>query len=197
MGEQQVGILVLAEQRVASGGGVFIVPVAVNRSLDAHAHLVQLLHEPLMAFDGRRGAGQSVHLDDFASGPHQEARISGRLHADALIVDTLVSGITVAMNVAVKGHHRDAASVHLLYYRRDGIRLVGSHDDDVEAVVRKIADVGNLFVVVVLGRAYLHPGIGVEYHFAVYLLVAFVPPVVAAALRNADFVDTSFLTACK
>jgi hypothetical protein len=46
-------------------------------------------------------------------------------------------------------------------------------------------NVGNLAIDVVIGRAYLDLDVIVEYDFAMYFLIHFVSPVIAAALRYA------------
>ena len=92
------------------------------------------------------------------------------------------------MYVTVEYNHGYAALIYIPYDRGYGVGFVGRHDDDVKSVVGKVADVGYLLVVVIVGRTDLDLSVFMKDSFATYLVVHFVAPVVSRALRHADAV---------
>ncbi len=100
------------------------------------------------------------------------------------IVDAYRCRVIVTVDVAVKDYDRHARLIHLFYYRRDGLGFVRRSDYDIKTVVLEITDVGNLLFVAVIGRTYLHLGLGMKHNFTIYLIVHLIAPVITAALRH-------------
>ena len=135
-----------------------------------------------------RGAGPAVNLYRLSALAQQVTGIARGRTAQADIVDTDARRVAVALYVAVKDDHGHAALIHLLDDGRKGSRLVGRHDEYVKLVFDKVADVGYLLRVAVIGRAYLDHRIVVEQYLTVYFIVHFGAPVILAALRYAYFI---------
>ena len=197
VGKDEVHILVDGKQRIADAGSIFVVPITVCRGLKVQSALLYLANESRVALNGWCGAWASVYLNHLRPFAHQVVRIACGRFADALIVHAQIGRITLVIDIAVEDDYGDAFLIYLFNNRRNGIGLVGRHDDNVKAVVHEIADIGYLLLVAVLRRAYLYLRIGVENHFALDFLVAFVAPVIAAALRHTYFIYTFLLAGRK
>ena len=136
----------------------------------------------------RRRAGTARNFQRARILARQVQGIFGRRPPKSVIINDYAGGVTVAVDVAVKGYHRHAALVGLAYRRRQCLGLVGGDNEDVEVVVDKILDVSNLFLVAVVGRTYLHHGVLVQHDLAIDFFVHLLAPVVLAALRHTYFI---------
>ncbi len=132
----------------------------------------------------RSGTGKTVYLDYISTVGEQMTGIIGRRLSYPYIVDALIGGVAVAVYITVKYNDGYSRIIHLLDDRRYGIGLIGSGDDDVETVISKIAYVGNLLFIAVIGRAYFNRSLGMKHNLALNLLVHLGAPVIIAALRN-------------
>ena len=142
-----------------------------------------------MARRGRRGAPQSGYLDGTGLTPEQVHGVAGRGAPGPLVVRADARRIAAAVDVAVEDDDGNPRFVYLVDDGRQGRRLVGRHDEDVEAVLDKVADVVDLSGAAVVGRTNLHHGILVKHDFTIDFVVHLRAPVVLAALRDADSVD--------
>ena len=187
VGIDGVRIGMAREQGVGDPVAVGVVPVAVSGAEQLHiAAGGDDLPEALLASDGGRGALQPADLDDAAGALPASPGEAGRGTPDFEVVGPLVGRIGVAEDVAVEEDDRNAGAVDL---RNDGgerLGFVGRGDDDIEALLREIADIGDLPVVVVVRRPDLDLDIVVKKGLAANLLVHLLAPVVGTALRDAD-----------
>lgn len=99
------------------------------------------------------------------------------------------------MYITVKYDHRDTVFIHFLYDRSDCVGLVWSSNDDVKTVLLEIADIGDLFLIAVIGRADLDRDPRGKHDLTVDLVVHFHSPVILAALGDSDTVGLRVTTA--
>ena len=184
----EVDVVAGGEETVDGGVGVVAVPVADNGSHEISAVGLEGADKACVAVFCGGGAGQAVDFYCVGAAAEQVARIAGGGAPQGLVVYADVGGVSGGVDIAVENHHGHTGGVYFLDNGSEGSGLVGGDEDDVEVVVDKIADVGNLFVVVVVGGAYLNHGVMMEHYLAVDFVVHFFAPVVLAALRDSDFV---------
>ncbi len=146
---------------------------------------LKFLSETFMPANGRRGAFKTVEFQDRTFAPHEIRGITRRQNTDLLVVSALKSSIAVSVDIPVENHYRDTASVNTVDYRCYGISLVGGDYDDIEPIISKIPDVGNLLRVAVFGGTYFDRSLGMNKDLPLHLFVHLVAPVVVAALRHA------------
>ena len=102
--------------------------------------------------------------------------------ANPHIINSKVGSVTVTIYVSVKNYHRNAPLVSFGYDRRYGISLIGRGNDYIKIIIHEVADIGNLFFIVIIRTSDLHLSIGVEHCLPLDLIVHFCPPVIPATL---------------
>ena len=190
VGVYQVDVVAGAQQRVDGRQSVVLVPVAYHGGDHVAAAGGKLVDKAAVAPLGGCGAGQAVYLHGIGTGAEQVQGVVRRRAPQPGVVDTDAGRIAVTYYITVKDNHRHTALVHLTDNGSERRGLVGRDDDDVKAVVGKVAYVGNLLLVAVVGRADLDDGILVKHGLAVDLVVHLGAPVVLAALRHTDSIYT-------
>ena len=99
-----------------------------------------------------------------------------------LVVDSYPGGVGVADDVAVENHHGNSAAVDFFNHRGECGGFVWRNNNNVEAVVGEIADVGYLLFVAVVGGPDFNGGVFVKHYLALDFVVHLHAPVVLAAL---------------
>ena len=183
VGVHYIHIGINCKQRIGDTRRVVIVPVAVPLSDDTGGTcLSQPFDKSLVTPGGGGRPFQSAYLDYFCPAARDMTCIMSGGFSDSLVVGALKSSEIVAVDVTVKHDDRRTRLVHFLYHRSDCIGDERRRNYYVKTIVGKIANVVNLLFIVIIGRAYLDSDIFMKHHFAVYLIVHLVAPVILTAL---------------
>ncbi len=185
VGINQVDFGVQTQNGVGRARGIFIVPVSGCGSSDLNAGIARKhLGKSKVTLHCRSRARIAVNLQHTRLRPDEMSGITCGHAPELGVVHPLVGGVVGTVDVAVKHYHGGAALIGFLHNGSDGVGLVGRRYDNVEPVVEKILYVGNLFLIGIIGRAYLQLSIRMKHYLALHLLVHLRAPVVVRALRH-------------
>ena len=139
-----------------------------------------------MTIDGGRGAFESRDFEHIALSAQLIGDVFAHGVPHSIVVGTHESSVVRTVGLAVEKYHLDAFLEGAVDGWRNGRNLVGRHDEQIDSHADEAVDLGDLPLVVVVGRndAQRHVVVAVVGGFN--LGDEFVAPDVATALRHTD-----------
>ena len=121
-------------------------------------------------------------------------KLSHRL-ADGIVVAPDESRVFIAVSLAVVDDNRNALVVSTIDGRRDGIQLIRSYHQQIHLLVNHLIDLPSLQLAVIIGRSQLDLDGVVEILSHLQFLIKLVSPKIFRALRYANDILRSSLSA--
>ena len=166
----------------------FLGPVALQRGRQADVGVSgECLSKATMTINGRRRAAQAHDFEHNPPSVEPIGSIFAHGAAHGVVVGSHEGRVVLAVGLAVEKNHLDALLIGAVDGWRDGRNLIGRHDEQVHPLADEAVDLGDLALVVVVGRHDAQRHLVVATVVGRFQLVdEFVAPDVAAALRHAD-----------
>ena len=166
--------------------GTLLRPVALQggHQLDAGV-MLQCVHETFVAINGGRGAFQTHHFQHTALAVQLRGNVLAHDVAHLVVVGGDKGGVFLGIGLALEYDDGDALVVGAVDGRRNGLHLIGSHDEQVNTCTHEAVNLLHLSLVAVIGccKAQFNTflKIGLHAHLGILLLT----PDVGRALRHA------------